>query len=279
MEGSKMMRQKRRQLVYWACGFLPVLWAFQLSGCAKVDQLKTKVADDIAYERANQAIAKDNQAEAAAQYRIAAEAGHAQAQYKLGLMTASGSGVVKNKAEALAWVRRSAAQGYAPAQNLLGSWYYAGSIAPYDPEEAGKWFGKAAVQRDAGAMYFLGMMHARGEGVRKDGDEALRWFRQAAANGFPVPAEYMTPAGVASLAAKTPVPRPAASHATVGRQTLVRQIQAGLAELGYNPGPADGMMGKRTAGAIAAFQKDAGLTTDGEASEKLLQRINARLKK
>lgn len=41
------------------------------------------------------------------------------------------------------------------------------------------------------------------------------------------------------------------------------QIQTRLAELGFDPGPIDGVRGRRTIRAIRAFQKDAGLATDG----------------
>ena len=51
---------------------------------------------------------------------------------------------------------------------------------------------------------------------------------------------------------------------------LVKQIQARLILVGYDPGPVDGMMGPRTRTAIRAFQQDRGLRVDGEASELLL---------
>ena len=108
----------------------------------------------------------------------------------------------------------------------------------------------------------------RVKGSTKTTRPALGWFRQAAANGFPVPAEYLTLAGVAALEKKAQGSRrktaQASAPATTDRQSLVKDIQAGLAALGYNPGPADGLMGKKTANAIEAFQKDAGLPVDGK---------------
>lgn len=41
------------------------------------------------------------------------------------------------------------------------------------------------------------------------------------------------------------------------------QTQAALAELGYEPGAADGVLGPRTRVAVTAFQTDAGITPDG----------------
>jgi hypothetical protein len=43
----------------------------------------------------------------------------------------------------------------------------------------------------------------------------------------------------------------------------VRNLQEGLAALGYEPGAADGVYGPGTSGAVAAFQADHGLPTDG----------------
>lgn len=280
-EGSRSMTRRLRSAVLLSCGVLMVLSVLQLGGCTQVERLKATVADDIAYQRGNQVLAKDQQAEAAAQYRIAAEAGHAKAQYKLGLMAASGSGLPQNKTDAFKWMSRSAEQGYAPAQQMLGTWYFAGGTAPQNSAEAARWFRAAAAQKEAASMYFLGTMYARGEGVQKDHQAALGWFRQAADNGFPVPAEYLTMAGMGALERKAPGSRQARAMASApaasDRQALVKEIQAGLATLGYKPGPADGLMGKKTANAISAFQKDNGLPVDGSISEELLKRIKEKM--
>jgi peptidoglycan hydrolase-like protein with peptidoglycan-binding domain len=43
------------------------------------------------------------------------------------------------------------------------------------------------------------------------------------------------------------------------------EIQAALARLGYDPGKADGIAGKRTTAAVVAFQRSAGIDADGKA--------------
>ena len=53
------------------------------------------------------------------------------------------------------------------------------------------------------------------------------------------------------------------------KQTL-REIQQNLTDLGYAPGAADGVMGKRTRQAIYEYQRAAGLRVDGVASTELL---------
>jgi peptidoglycan hydrolase-like protein with peptidoglycan-binding domain/murein DD-endopeptidase MepM/ murein hydrolase activator NlpD len=47
------------------------------------------------------------------------------------------------------------------------------------------------------------------------------------------------------------------------RGEAVADLQALLAELGYQPGPADGIYGDRTLRAVRAFQADAGIESDG----------------
>ena len=39
----------------------------------------------------------------------------------------------------------------------------------------------------------------------------------------------------------------------------VRRLQERLRELGYDPGPSDGLFGPRTEGAVLSFQADKGL--------------------
>jgi peptidoglycan hydrolase-like protein with peptidoglycan-binding domain len=54
---------------------------------------------------------------------------------------------------------------------------------------------------------------------------------------------------------------------------LVRRIQLGLAQRGYDPGPADGVLEQRTQQAIMAFQRDQGLKADGKPSAELAARL------
>lgn len=56
---------------------------------------------------------------------------------------------------------------------------------------------------------------------------------------------------------------------------LVREIQRLLGELGFDPGAADGIPGRKTRKAIRAFQKRQGLEVNGEASAPLLAELKA----
>lgn len=73
---------------------------------------------------------------------------------------------------------------------------------------------------------------------------------------------------VAERVAGTPKPKAPKYPGTVTKRgskatARVKQIQARLADLNYNVGPVDGDFGPMTEQAVKAFQKDAGLVTDG----------------
>ncbi len=52
-------------------------------------------------------------------------------------------------------------------------------------------------------------------------------------------------------------------------------VQKALKRAGYDPGPVDGRLGKKTKSAIKAFQKNQGLTADGIIGEKTWSALRA----
>ena len=56
---------------------------------------------------------------------------------------------------------------------------------------------------------------------------------------------------------------------------LVELVQHHLKDLGYAPGPLDGLIGPRTLGAVRRFQRDQGLAATGVLSFALLKRIQS----
>ena len=68
-----------------------------------------------------------------------------------------------------------------------------------------------------------------------------------------------------------------ASEDRDANRSAVARIQAGLHELGYDPGPVDGRKGAQTTAAIKDYQRDHRLLVDGRASLELAQHIEARL--
>ena len=55
----------------------------------------------------------------------------------------------------------------------------------------------------------------------------------------------------------------------------VQEIQRRLTSLGYDAGPADGLIGPRTRNAIRSFQRDMSITEDGAPSSKLLEALRS----
>ena len=76
--------------------------------------------------------------------------------------------------EAVRWYRLAADQGHAVAQFNLGVHYYNGKGVPQDDVEALAWYRKAAEQWYADALYNLGVMYSTGRGVPQDGVEAYK---------------------------------------------------------------------------------------------------------
>jgi len=58
-------------------------------------------------------------------------------------------------------------------------------------------------------------------------------------------------------------------------EAQVAEAQALLRAHGFDPGPVDGKAGARTAAAVKAYQKDAGLAADGQVSAGLIERLQA----
>lgn len=122
--------------------------------------------------------------------RRAAENGHVEAQWQLGLMYADGDAVKLDYVQAAAWIRRAAEQGFVRAQSVLG-WLFANGLGVrQNSEEAGRWYRTAAEQGSAKDQYMVATMYRFGRyGVEKDLAEMLRWYQAAADQGF-APAQY-----------------------------------------------------------------------------------------
>ena len=231
-------------------------------------------------------------------YRQAAEQGHAKAQYNLGVMYANGEGVPEDARQAVFWYRKAAGQGDTKAQGVLGFMYANGRGVPEDDRQAVFWWRKAAEQGDADAQLRLGVMYATGEGVPEDDVQAYAWINLAAAQGDEEAEQartrfrqYMTPTQIAEaqklsreLAAWIAEGRGEPSLALVSDGSVrppgpsrdtVRQVQTYLTLLGYDPGPTDGLPGRRTTAAVRRFQQDLGMTPTGRISDELLILLKA----
>ena len=132
---------------------------------------------------------KQDITEAVKWYRIAAENGHAAAQFTLGGCYDDGNGVLQDKPEAAKWYRKAAEQGMPTAQFNLGVFYDNGWGVAKDNAEAVKWHREAAENGNVKAMYNLALCYDNGKGVVQDQTEAVKWYRKAAEQGH-VDAQY-----------------------------------------------------------------------------------------
>jgi TPR repeat protein len=102
------------------------------------------------------------------EFRAAAENGHIDSQFNLGLMYEKGKGINKDEKEAIVWYRKSAEQGNAFAQYNLAVLYENGRGTAVDFAQANEWYRKASVQGDPLAIGNLGMLYVRGQGVKEN---------------------------------------------------------------------------------------------------------------
>jgi TPR repeat protein len=126
---------------------------------------------------------------AVADIRARAEAGDAEAQFRLGRMFLDGDGVSQDHVQSVAWFRKAAAQGHPKAQNNLGNAFANGLGVPRDAAQAVEWFRRAAEQGEMLAQSNLGVMYSDGNGVAQDLAQAAAWYRKAADQGF-APAQF-----------------------------------------------------------------------------------------
>ena len=210
---------------------------------------------------------------AVAWYERAADLGLAPAQYRLGSIYEKGLGVPRDLAKAQDWYRRAADAGNVKAMHNLAVLYAEGAGGEPDLERAAVLFRQAAERGVRDSQFNLAILHARGLGVPQDLVEAYKWFAIAASSGDEESAKRRD---IIAQALSRDRPRQgggrgrrlpaAAAHrrgergADAGRRLgrratarpasevksdndLVALVQKLLAENGYDPGPADGLLG------------------------------------
>ncbi len=116
----------------------------------------------------------------------AAERGHAESQYQLGVTHARN----RHYAQAAEWFEKAEKQGHGKARPAfgeicyeLGEMYAKGREVAQDPVQAAQWYLKGAERENADAQSRLGMMYARGNGVAQDLPKAAKWLCKAAEHG------------------------------------------------------------------------------------------------
>ncbi|HZU88019.1 MAG TPA: hypothetical protein VE993_02065, partial [Stellaceae bacterium] len=110
--------------------------------------------------------------------RALAEAGDAEAQYRLAELYETGTGVVQSFADATHWFRAAAEQGSVPAQARLGEIYLNGRAAPTS-------IGPGLREERDGSDSALLRLFPNGVAIAQDFAAAARWNAAAAAAGHP----------------------------------------------------------------------------------------------
>ena len=110
-----------------------------------------------------------------------AQAGDAEAQFKMGEAYRVGKGVTADQEAAIMWYRRATAQGHVRASEELGFALFAHG----DRHEAMPYIEKAAARGEARAFYLLGTAHFNGDYTSRDWPLAYAQTERAAAAGLP----------------------------------------------------------------------------------------------
>ena len=118
-----------------------------------------------------------------AKLKIAAEAGKADAQYKLGMQYLNGKGVSISGVETIKWLKAASVQGHAKASTRLGIVYLKGENIKTNYREARRYFNSVA-DSNVLAQYYLGEIYAQGKGVKLNRSKAVQWYQRAADGGF-----------------------------------------------------------------------------------------------
>ncbi|MGA0777082.1 MAG: tetratricopeptide repeat protein [Gemmobacter sp.] len=87
----------------------------------------------------------------------------------------------RHPAEAARWYEEAGAAGNALAQYKLGEMYSTGTGVPQDFERAAEWYERAVRQNLAAAMYRLGTLYAMGQGVAQDAGLASELYERGEA--------------------------------------------------------------------------------------------------
>ncbi|OHV73276.1 peptidoglycan-binding protein [Ensifer sp. LCM 4579] len=242
---------------------------------------------------------KEDLAEAAKWYQRAADAGVVPADYRLANLYEKGTGVERDAARAKVLYLKAAEAGNASAIHNLAVMLASGRDGAPDFVEAARWFEKAANFGVRDSQFNLAVLYARGNGVAQSLEESYKWFAIAARDGDKDAAEKrdeiaraMKPDELSNAKAKIdawkaqPVDTKANTvevpDAWVGNSTktasvdmtkAVRNIQAILNNNGFDAGPADGQMGRKTIAAIKTFQKSIGHEPTGEITDALVREL------
>lgn len=114
---------------------------------------------------------------------LAAENGHADAQYLSGLINFLGYCGINNYKKAKYWFEKSAEQGHKFGEEHLASMYEHGYGVDRDIEKALYWYTKAAEQQNSDAYFSIGRIYETGDDVEQNDKIAFENYLKVASIG------------------------------------------------------------------------------------------------
>lgn len=200
-------------------------------------------------------------------YEQAARYGDPEAQYRLGMIYLEGEDATRDTHRGLSLLEDAARLGYAPAERSLGILYLGGLHGmSRDLSKAESYLTSAARKNDVYAMLALGRLYSAHRQTQ-DFQAAARWYAAARRIDPRVDSKLEDPQYISKTVVLVK------ERKTFAGNGLVREVQRMLARLGYAPGPADGIAGKRTIRAVKQFQQDQGLEGNGSIDSNLLSAL------
>lgn len=146
----------------------------------------------LALHARSQARRAEGRAEAALFWlRLAADFGHAQAQFELANCLERGIGVPPDPDKALATYERAARRGSPDAMLALARCYDAGDLVDGDAAAATEWLRRGAELGHADSQYFLWNRLRHGVGAPADRAASMVWLEAAVAQGHPLAAAVL----------------------------------------------------------------------------------------
>lgn len=221
--------------------------------------------------------------------RVAA-GGYPAAQFYLSKLLESGKGGVKrDMVEARRWSERAAQGGDPRAMHNLALYYFKGEGGPRNSTTAAVWFRKAAETGLVDSQFNLAQLYESGLGVSQNAAEAYKWYviagragdatarSRASALRTQLTAEALQTADRSAQAfrAQAPVQTAALAPSAGAARGDLGVAQQALSQLGYYQGPRDGVASPALRMAIAAYQRDQGLSASGEVDGETLGRLAA----
>lgn len=235
--------------------------------------------------------------------------GDVDAQFALGYLYEYGEGVTQSYRQAAYWYGKAADAGDIDAAVAMGYLYESGLGVKQNFRRAVEYYTMAADKGDAYAMYYLARMVAEGRGTDQDLVHAYTLYGVVAGSPeideetktlaieertrlrSSLTAAQIQEADAAAagwLDSSGPAPTNSGSSANdkasyadrnnggysddpaYAQSDDIRWVQEVLTVLGYDAGPADGTLGPKTEAAIREFQRDIGLSDDGQVSGDLI---------